>query len=53
MEQPLEYVTQEENKVCHLKKAIYELKKSPRTWFEKFSIIISGIDFHCCQSKNR
>ena len=27
-------------------KAIYELKQSPRAWFEKFSITISGIGFH-------
>jgi len=48
MEQPLGYVTQVENKVCHLKKAIYGLKQSPMTWLEKFNITISSIDFHRC-----
>ena len=27
-------------------KAIYELKQSPRAWFEKFSLTIFGIGFH-------
>jgi len=34
MEQPPGYVAQRETKVCRLKKVIYELKQSPRTWFE-------------------
>ena len=46
MEQPPEYVAQGENKVCHLKKAIYDLKQSRRERFEKFCITISGISFH-------
>jgi len=50
MEQPSDYVAQEEAKVYRLKKAIYELKQSPRAWFKKFSITISDIDFHQCQS---
>jgi len=45
MEQPLGYVAQGETKVRCLKKAIYGLKQSPRVWFEKFSLTISGIDF--------
>ena len=32
MEQPPGYVAQGENKVCHLKKAIYGLKKSLGAW---------------------
>jgi len=50
MEQPLDYVAQGETKVCRLKKAVYGLKKSPKTWFEKFSLTISGIDFRQCHS---
>jgi len=40
----------EGTKVCCLKKAIYELKQSPRMWLEKFSLTISGIGFHQCHS---
>jgi len=46
MEHPLGYVAPGENKVCRLKKTIYGLKHSPQAWFEKFSIAISGVDFH-------
>src|SRR4051812_39743235 len=45
MEQPPGYVVQGEKLVCRLKKAIYGLKQSPRTWFEKFSHIASKGDF--------
>ena len=47
MEQPLGYIAQGEIKVFRLKKVIYGLKKSPRTWFEKFSLTISSIGFTC------
>jgi len=50
MKQPPGYIVKAENKVYHLRKAIYELKQSPRVWFEKFSITISDIGFHCCHS---
>jgi len=45
MKQPPGYVAQGETKVCHLKKAIYGLKQSPKVWFGKFSLTISGIGF--------
>ena len=45
MELPPRYIAQGENTVCTLRKAIYELKQSPRAWFEKFSLVISGIGF--------
>jgi len=50
MEQPPGYIAKEENKVCHLKKAIDGLKQSPRAWFEKFNITISDIGFHSFHS---
>jgi len=48
MEQPPCYVASGETKVCRLKKTIYGLKQSPRAWFEKFSLTISGIGFRRC-----
>jgi len=50
MEQPPSYVAQGETKVYCFKKAIYRLKQSPRTWFEKFSLTIFGIGFYQCHS---
>ena len=50
MKQPPRYAAQGENKICRLKKAIYDLKQSPKAWFEKFNITISGISFHRCHS---
>ena len=40
MEQPTEYVAQGESScVSLLWKAIYGLKQSPRTWFQKFTML--------------
>jgi len=50
IEQPPGYVAQGETKVCRLKKDIYGLKQSPRAWFEKFTLTISGICFCRCHS---
>ena len=46
MEQPSGYIAQGENKVYPLKKAIYDLKQSPKAWFKKFRITISSVGFH-------
>ena len=41
MEQPLEFVAQGEiDRVCSLRKSLYDLKQSPHAWFEKFSEVI-------------
>ncbi|KAL0339266.1 UNVERIFIED_CONTAM: Retrovirus-related Pol polyprotein from transposon RE1 [Sesamum angustifolium] len=52
MEQPPSYVAQGERQrmVCKLKKAIYDLKQSPRAWFDKFSRIIDEFGFSRCQA---
>jgi hypothetical protein len=31
--------------VCRLKKYLYELKKSPRMWYQKFYNYILGLEF--------
>ena len=34
--------------ICHLRKAIYSLKQSPRAWFNKFSSIVMATSFQIC-----
>jgi len=36
------------NKVCKLKKLLYELKQSPRAWFDKFTKIIVQNGYSQC-----
>ena len=50
MEQPPRYVAHGENIICRLKKVTYELKQSPMIWFEKFNMVIFGIEFARCHS---
>ena len=33
------------NKVCRLRKTLYGLKKSPRSWLGRFSKVMKGIDY--------
>ena len=41
MEQPPGFVARGEiGQVCRLRKSLYDLKQSPRTWFDKFSEVI-------------
>lgn len=48
IEQPPGYVAQRNDRVCLFRKVIYELKQSPRAWFEKFNKIVMDNDFQCC-----
>ena len=46
MEQPPGYIAQgESSQVCLLKKAIYDLKQSPRAWFHKLSKLVFAYGF--------
>ena len=50
MEQTPRYINDSNpHHVCHLKKAIYGLKKGPREWFHQFSIFLLNIGFNCSQ----
>lgn len=36
--------------VCHLQKALYSLKQSPRAWYQSFDVYISSTDFFSSRS---
>ena len=49
MEKPLGYVhSGGADKVCHLRRAIYGLKQSPRAWFAKFSQLVLAFGLTAC-----
>jgi hypothetical protein len=50
MEQPLGYVQNDSSLVCHLKKYIYGLKKSPRAWYAKMDNFLINTGFSRCHS---
>ena len=51
MEQPLGFVAQgKKERVCRLRKSLYDLKQSPRAWFGKFSQAIK--EFSMQKSKS-
>ena len=43
--QPPPGLSVESNKVCHLQRALYDLKQAPRVWFAKFSSTISRLGY--------
>ena len=43
--QPPPGLSVESNKVCHLRRAFYDLKQAPRAWFAKFSSNISRLGY--------
>ena len=38
------------NKVCRLRKSLYGLKQSPRTWFERFTKAVKRYEYLQCQT---
>ena len=43
--QPPPSLSVDSNKVCHLRRALYDLKQAPRAWFAKFSSTISRLGY--------
>ena len=43
--QPPPGLSIDSNKVCHLRRALYGLKRAPRAWFAKFSSTISRLGY--------
>jgi hypothetical protein len=41
------------NKVCKLKKSLYELKQSPRTWFARFTKTVIQYGYSQCQADHK
>ena len=45
MSQPKGFIVEEkEDLVCKLKKSLYNLKQSPRMWYQKFDAYVLGLD---------
>ena len=42
---PFPSVSHDFGYVCKLKKMLYDLKQTPRAWFDKFSILMSSLGF--------
>ncbi|CAH9077043.1 unnamed protein product [Cuscuta europaea] len=53
MRQPRGFIhPQFPNHMCHLRKAIYGLKQTPRAWFHQFSSLLLQHNFSCSKSDN-
>ena len=44
MQPPLD-LSVESNKICHFRRALYDLKQAPWAWFAKFSFTISCLGY--------
>ena len=42
----------EGRKVCRLSKSLYELKQSPRAWFDRFTKFVKKYGYNQCQTNN-
>jgi hypothetical protein len=52
MKQPLGYKSEDHpNHIYYKKKAIYELHQAPRTWYEKFNLVLYNYEFFTSQSE--
>jgi hypothetical protein len=57
MKKPEGYAVKGKELVCKLKKSMYGLKQSPRTWYKKFDTYMLGLGFtrikedHCVYFK--
>lgn len=46
MSQPLSFIDQQHpNHVCHLKRALYSLKQTPRVWFQRLDTFLMELGF--------
>ena len=53
MKQPEGYIQEgKENKVCLLKKSLYELKQSPRKWYKRFDFFMIKVKYNRCEYNN-
>ena len=47
MDSPLDFWVEGEycGKVCYLRKSLYDLKQSPRSWFSRFNKVVLSLGF--------
>ena len=52
MEQPLGFIHNDSNLVCHLKESLYGLKQAPFAWYAKMDRFLLATGFSRCHSDN-